>query len=100
MGSISAIYNPEFWYVKKIGKLAGKKSDETFVLVEIGEFDDYPSGGIITEVMTLSVYEKIVKKEYIVKKNFGLETPIRVYNKNGEEVSLLGNGVVEKERTC
>ena len=89
MGMIVSIYPPQLWTIEKEGRSL-INPDDILCKVVIGYFEDVLSAGNVTEWISKDNLTKVHSGEYswkIVDKY--AEHPVRVYDQNGKEVTLI-----------
>ena len=88
MGTINTIYEPNEWEIIKEGQSKLDPNDYVYKML-IGEYDDYPTIGPLTEFISKDNYEKILTGEFCVKKFPYDDKKIIIMDESGNIVPLL-----------
>ena len=99
MGKINTIYEPNEWEIILEGESKLNPDDYVYKMV-IGEYDDYPEVGPITEFISKENYEKILTGELCVKKFPYEDEKVVIMDKDDNIVPLLKEVKEDKKNGC
>ena len=85
------IYSTNVWKIKKEYK-NNIIEDDTIYDVIVGQYDIYPLAYPIIKPISKNIYNKLIKKEYVLEERLDLEELFLIKDQNGNYISSV-NGV-------
>lgn len=97
MKKLQYIYSPRHWKLIE-EKTSELLTDDVIYEMIIGEWIDYSQGNIVSDISKIN-YEKILKREYIVRIQPYEVDKILLFDQEGREVPLVNGIEIEKTKT-
>ena len=85
------IYSTNVWKIEKEYK-NNIIEDDTIYDVIVGQYDIYPLAYPIIKPISKNIYNKLIKKEYVLEERLDLEELFLIKDQNGNYISSV-NGV-------